>query len=99
MKLGDPLHPICARREERGSEMQRTRLLTKTGARHDTDARRVQQLMAVELVWTSSGVLRSLHSLLGELDLGEEVHTTLWRLALHTLHFLEGFVECLRPGS
>lgn len=50
MKCRDPPHPLRARRQKRGSEMQRAFLLAEPGAGDDADARGVEEAEAVELV-------------------------------------------------
>lgn len=77
MKFSNLPHPLRSRRQKRRPEMQRALLLAEAGARHDTDARGVEESRGVELVGGALFLLGLLDGAFGEGYSGEEVHGTL----------------------
>lgn len=77
MEFRDSSHPLRARRQERGTQMQRALLLPKSGAGHDTDTRGVEQPETIELVGLAVFLFGLLDCFRGNGDGGEEIHGAL----------------------
>jgi hypothetical protein len=65
VELDQSVCPLGTRREEGGSEMQCTFLLSKATARNDTYTRRVKHAEAVEFIWFATLGLGLFDCLLG----------------------------------
>lgn len=74
MELNNLAHPLRARGQKRGSEMQRAVLLAKPRAGDQTDSRRVEQFQAPEFVGEAVFLLGLVDGFVGEVDGGEEIH-------------------------
>lgn len=74
MKLGNPAHPLRARRQKRSPEMERPLLLSEAGAGHDADTGGVEEAEAVEFVGGALFFLRLVDGAGGKGDGWIEVH-------------------------
>lgn len=97
MELLDPSNPLRSRRKERCPEMPLALLLTKAASWNQAYTGSLQEPLAVVLIRLLAQFQGLNNSLLWECDRGEEIHGSLWLLALDALHLLEGFVE--REGT
>lgn len=74
MELPNPAHPLRPRRQKRRPEMQRPLPLSEPRARHEANARGVEEAEAVELVGGTVFLLRLFDGAGREGDGGVEVH-------------------------
>lgn len=74
MELGQLAHPLRARGEEGGPEVQGSFLLAEARAGNNANAGGVEDFEAVEFVRLSVLFLRLLECLFRDGDCGEEVH-------------------------
>lgn len=84
-----------ARRSQR-TEVQRAVLLAEAGPGHDADARRLEQLEAVERIGRLASVLGRLERLVRQADLREQVERALGLVAADAVERLEAVVHLLR---
>ena len=76
----DPLGQLNSR-EDRDAEMERPFALLEAGARHDDEARRLEELERVERVGREARGARGGERRVRERDRGEEVHGALGGIA------------------
>ena len=78
MELLNFAHPLRARSQEGGSEVQRTFFLAETAAGNNAHPGSVEEAEAVELVGLAVFLAGLLNGTSGHRDGWEEVHGTLW---------------------